>query len=47
MSVSSVTSEDSDKLCELEAVLRELEELQLQKKKLNKQGQSPGLSHRT
>ncbi|XP_030255984.1 uncharacterized protein LOC115571075 [Sparus aurata] len=41
--IAEMTSEDSDKLCELEAVLRELEELRL-KKELKKQ--SHGHCHR-
>ncbi|KAM8729433.1 uncharacterized protein AB9X84_026680 [Acanthopagrus schlegelii] len=43
--IAEMTSEDGDKLCELEAVLRELEELLLKKKELEKQGQSSRLSH--
>lgn len=43
--VSPVTSEDSDKLSELEAIQKELEELLVTKEELEKQGTSLTLSN--
>lgn len=41
--MSSVTCEDSDKLCELEAIQKELEELMVKKEMLQKKGKGTSL----
>lgn len=45
--LSSVTTEDSEELCELEAIQKELEELLLLKEELEKQGKSSKLTDGT